>query len=301
MIGVGCVDITHKERDYVNKVLDSGLITSGPILDKFESTFAARHGRSHGIMVNSGTDALRIALAALVEAEGWAFEDEVIVPALTFIASSNVIIQNGLRPVFVDVDHATFNIDPTKIEKAITKDTKAIMVVHLFGLPCDMQPIMAIAKKHGLKVIEDSCEAMGVNYKGRPVGSLSDIACFSTYAAHIISTGVGGLAITDNENYAELMRSYANHGRDPYFLGYKDSAVLNPERHRNKKEQLQIIDRRFKFDRIGYSARATQMEAALGLGTIVSVLVELLAMVMADASPLIGWEAPPVTVRVKAD
>ncbi len=268
MIGVGCVDISAKERDYVNKVLDSGLITTGPVLEKFEKDFAARHGRKHGLMVNSGTDALRIALATLREVEGWQMDDEVIVPALTFIATSNVVLQNILTPVFVDADPATFNIDPKKIEAAITECTKAIIVVHLFGLPCDMQPILAIAKKYGLKVIEDSCEAMAVNYMGRCVGGFSDIACFSTYAAHIITTGVGGLAITDNENYAQIMRSYANHGRDPFFLGFKDSVTLNPSRHTSQQEKSQIIDRRFKFDRIGYSSRVTQMEAALGLGQL---------------------------------
>jgi dTDP-4-amino-4,6-dideoxygalactose transaminase len=268
MIGVGCVDIGSIEREYVNRVLDSGLLTSGPVMEKFEQDFAMRHGRRYGLMVNSGTDALRIALATLREAEGWAWEDEVIVPALTFIATSNVILQNELTPVFVDVDRETFNIDPDKLEQAITPCTKAIIVVHLFGLPCDMEPILVIAKKYGLKVIEDSCESMGVNYKGRPVGSFSDIACFSTYAAHVITTGVGGLAITDNQDYATLMRSYANHGRDPFFLGFRDSPILNPDRHRNKAEKAEIIDRRFKFDRIGYSSRATQMEAALGLGQL---------------------------------
>lgn len=272
MIGIGCVDIGQRERVYVNKVLDSGLITSGPMLDAFESRFAERHGRKHGLMVNSGTDALRIALAALGEANNWIAYDggdiEVIVPALTFIATSNVVLQRGFQPIFVDVDPKTFNIDPIAIEKAITGSTRAIIVVHLFGLPCDMNSIMDIAKRHNLKVIEDSCESMGVNYRGKPVGSFGDVACFSTYAAHVISTGVGGLAITDDDNLAGIMRSYANHGRNPEFLGFKNSYQLTPEAYQSSADHAEIIKKRFEFQRVGYSCRATQMEAALGLAQL---------------------------------
>jgi perosamine synthetase len=252
----------------VNRVLDSGLITCGPVLTKFEADFAKRHNREHGLMVNSGTDALRIAVGALAEEYGWQEGDEVIVPALTFIASSNVVLQNGFTPVFVDVDPATFNIDPAKIEAAITPRTRAIMVVHLFGLPCDMDPIMSIAEQRDLQVIEDSCEAMGVNYRGSPVGSFGHVACFSTYAAHLITTGVGGLAITDDDRLMDVMRSLANHGRDPAFLGFRDSKVLNPAHYLTEAQRRRVIDSRFRFDRIGYSSRATQMEAALGLAQL---------------------------------
>ncbi len=268
VIGVGCVDLTAKEKEYVNRVLDSGLITCGPVLERFESEFAKRHRRKHGMMVNSGTDALRIGLAAMGELYGWEMDDEVIVPALTFIASSNVILQNRLTPVFVDVDPATFNVDPEKIEAAITKRTRAIMVVHLFGLPCDMDPIMRIANDYGLKVIEDSCEAMAVDYRNRPVGSFGHVACFSTYAAHVITTGVGGLAITDDPELMDLMRSLANHGRDPSFLGFRDSKTLNPSNYKTGAMRQEVIDARFRFQRIGYSSRATQLEAAIGLAQL---------------------------------
>lgn len=268
MIGVGCVDIQAKEKEYVNRVLDSGLITCGPIMDKFENDFAKRHGRRWGQMLNSGTDALRVAVAAIGELDGWAFDDEVIVPALTFIATSNVVVQHGLTPVFVDVERDTFNIDPQKIREAITDKTRAIIVVHLFGLPCDMFPIMQLAKEFGLRVIEDSCEAMAVNYRGNPVGSFGDVACFSTYAAHVITTGVGGLAITDEPALSDLMRSYANHGRDPMFLGFRDSKVLNPTQYTTEKAAGEVIDARFRFQRFGYSSRATQLEAALGLAQL---------------------------------
>lgn len=268
MIGVGCVDIGPKEKAYVNQVLESGLITAGPILDKFENDFAAAHGCKHGLFLNSGTDALRCALAALKEANAWSDGDEVIVPALTFIATSNIVLQNGMKPVFVDVDPETFNINPAEIAFRITPNTRAIIVVHLFGLPCDMKPIQAVAKKYGLKIIEDSCETMGVKYRGRTVGSFGDIACFSTYAAHVITTGVGGLATTNDPKLASLMRSYANHGRDPQFLGFRDSFQLNPEKYSNSRRSTDIISSRFTFQRIGYSARGTQLEAALGLGQL---------------------------------
>ncbi|HET9130601.1 MAG TPA: DegT/DnrJ/EryC1/StrS family aminotransferase, partial [Terriglobia bacterium] len=262
------MDIRAREKELVSKVLDSGLITSGPILDQFESKFAFEHARDFGLMVNSGTDALRVALAALKEANEWTWTDEVIVPALTFIATSNIVLQNEMTPVFVDVDQNTFTIDPAKIRRAITKHTKAIIPVHLFGLPCSMDEIMDIAREHGLKVIEDSCESMKVEYRGRPVGSFGDVACFSTYAAHIISTGVGGLALTNDPELAALMRSYANHGRNPQFLGFKDSYQLNPENFESTSRHSDLITKRFSFDRIGYSSRATQMEAALGLGRL---------------------------------
>lgn len=268
MIGVGCVDIGLKEKEYVNRVLDSGLITAGPILDRFENEFAAAHGCKHGLFLNSGTDALRCALAALKEANDWADGDEVIVPALTFIATSNIVLQNGMKPVFADVDPGTFNINPAEIAFRITPATRAIIVVHLFGLPCDMKPIQAIAKKYGLKIIEDSCETMGVKYRGRTVGSFGDIACFSTYAAHVITTGVGGLAITNDAALSQLMRSYANHGRDPQFLGFRDSKRLNPGKYVKQCQRTDLIANRFKFDRIGYSARGTQLEAALGLAQL---------------------------------
>lgn len=268
MIGVGCVDIGLKEKEYVNQVLDSGLITAGPILDKFETDFAAAHGCKHGLFLNSGTDALRCALAALKEANGWSDGDEVIVPALTFIATSNIVLQNGMTPVFVDVDPETFNINPAEIPVAITPKTRCIIPVHLFGLPCDMKPIQNIAKKYGLKIIEDSCETMGVRYRGRVVGSFGDIACFSTYAAHVITTGVGGLAITNDPQLSKLMRSFANHGRDPHFLGFRDSFRLNPKKYGNKYGAVDIIANRFTFERVGYSARGTQLEAALGLAQL---------------------------------
>ncbi len=258
-IGVGCADITQKEKSYVMDVLNKERLSHGPYSQKFEKSFAKAHGCKYGLFVNSGTGALRIAVAALKEAEGWKDGDEVLCPAVTFVASSNVIIMNGLKPVFVDVDSRTYNIDPREIEKHITPKTKAIMVVNLFGQPADMEPMLKIARKYKLKVIEDSCETMFVKYKGKPVGSFGDISCFSTYVAHLLVTGVGGLACTNNQKYAEIMKSLANHGRDNIYLHIDDDKNLS------RRRLAQLVSRRFNFIRLGYSFRATEMEAALGL------------------------------------
>jgi dTDP-4-amino-4,6-dideoxygalactose transaminase len=180
------------------------------------------------------------------------------VPAVTFVATANVVIEQGLKPVFVDVDPRTYNIDTFKIEEKITKRTKAIIPVHLFGQPCEMDSILALAKKHNLKIIEDSCETAYAKYKDRSVGSFGDIACFSTYIAHLITTGVGGIAITNNKKYAEILRSLANHGRDGIYIGIDDA------KGKKGKKLKEIISRSFKFIRPGYSFRLTELEGAIG-------------------------------------
>ena len=257
-MGVGTVTLDRNARTYIAQVLKSKRLSYGPFIQRFEREFSCGHDTAFGILVNSGTSALQIAVACLQEVHHWKQGDEVIVPAVTFVASSNVLIQQGLRPVFVDVDPRTYNIDPSKIEKKITKRTRAIMVVHLFGQPADMDPIRKIAKKRGLKIIEDSCETMFARYKGKSVGSMGDIGCFSTYIAHLLVTGVGGVAVTNQQKYATVLRSLANHGRDSIYSGLDD---LNGNR-RNAFHQ--IIARRFKFIRNGYSYRVTEFEGALG-------------------------------------
>ncbi|MBU1179868.1 DegT/DnrJ/EryC1/StrS family aminotransferase [Patescibacteria group bacterium] len=261
-IGVGCCDFNGNEKKYVNEVLDSGRLSYGPFSKKFEKTFAALHNCRHGVMVNSGTGALRIAVAALKEINNWQDGDEVIAPAVTFVATTNVIIDHGLRPVFADVDPVTYNIDPKKIEEKITGKTKAIMVVHLFGQPAEMDPILEIAKRYNLKIIEDSCETMFAKYKGRPVGSFGDVSCFSTYMAHILVTGVGGYILTNNNECAVICRSLANHGRDSIYIGIDDDKNLD------EKGLSLVVNRRFKFERLGYSFRATEMEAAIGVAQL---------------------------------
>lgn len=257
-LGVGCLTLNAQVTRNIHTVLRTGRLSYGPFIQEFEHRFSRSHQAKSGVMVNSGTSALQIAVACLAETGRWKPNDEVIVPAVTFVASSNVILQQGFKPVFVDVDARTYNLDPSKIEAKITKRTKAIMVVHLFGQPADMDPIMRIARKHKLRVIEDSCETMFTSYHGKSVGSIGDIGCFSTYIAHLIVTGVGGIAITNNHRYSTILRSLANHGRDGIYTSIDDA------KGKSWKQAKQVIARRFRFIRNGYSYRVTEFEGALG-------------------------------------
>ena len=245
--------ISDKARANVLDVLDNHRLTYGKWTKEFEFQFAALHARRFACMVNSGTDALRIGLAALKEKHGWPDGSEVIVPALTFVASVNVILQNNLRPLFVDIDDY-YGIDTKHIamilarrEAAAESQPVAVMPVNLFGQVCDIDGLY-IVRNFGLQIITDSCEAMFV--RGAAWG---DVSCFSTYACHVIQTGVGGIATTDNPQLAELIRSYANHGRDGIYAGI-DEALGNVE----------TMNARFRFIRPGYSSRSTEMEAAIG-------------------------------------
>ncbi len=261
-ITIGTLEIGKYAKQLINKTLDDSRLSYGPLSAKFENEFANYHDCKFGIFTASGTCALQIALHALKSLHNWKDGDEVLVPAVTFIAVSNIVIQNSLKPVFVDVNSKTYNIDPSQIEKHITKRTRAIIAVHSFGLPAEMDAILKIAKKHKLKVIEDGCEAVGASYKGKKVGSMGDIGCFSTYVAHIITTGVGGLATTNNAKYAVKMKSLMNHGRDAVYLSIDDDDKISKE---TDKSAFYLIDRRFSFVDVGYSYRLTEMEAALGL------------------------------------
>lgn len=261
-IGVGDLKFTKEDKEAVNRVLDSNRLSYGPVSKEFEREFAKLHDSKFAIFTNSGTSSLHIALASLKERYGWEDNDEVIVPALTFIATSNIVLHNNMMPVFVDVEETTFNMDPNKIEEAITPRTKAIIPVHLLGLPADMDPIMRIARKHKLRVIEDSAETMFAKYKGRTVGSFGDIGCFSTYVAHYIVTGVGGLNTTSDTTLATSLRSLMNHGRDSIYISIDDDNT------KDDKKFKEIISKRFKFVTLGHSFRATELEAALGLSQL---------------------------------
>lgn len=247
-----------KEKKYIGQVLKSHRLSYGPWSKKFEEVFAREHDSKFAVFSNSGTSALHMALAALKEKYGWNDGDEVIVPAVTFIATSNIVLFNNMKPVFVDVDSKTYNIDPKKIEGAITKRTRAIIPVHLFGMPADMDPIMKIARKRSLRVIEDSCECMFAKYKGKKVGSFGDVGCFSTYVAHFLVTGVGGLATTNDPELAILMRSFMNHGRDSIYLN------IDADKGLSAKKLEMVVAKRFSFVRVGHSMRATELEAAIG-------------------------------------
>lgn len=261
-IGVGGLVIGARERAYLEQVIASNRLSYGPFTQRFERLFAEIHDARHAVFCNSGTSALHIALSALKEMHGWQDGDEVLVPAVTFIASSNVVLHNNMRPVFVDVERRTYSIDPAQLEKHLSRRTRAIMPVHMFGLPAAMEPIMEFSRRHGLKVIEDSCETMFAQYRGRRVGSFGDVGCFSTYVAHFIVTGVGGLAITSAPDIHVVMRSLMNHGRDSIYLSITD------DQGKRGEELHEVVARRFSFVRLGHSLRATELEAALGLAQL---------------------------------
>ena len=250
-IGVGGFRTSERAKQLVLEVLESNRITAGPMMSRFESEIASIHGCRFGLMSNSGTSALQIALGALKEMHGWRDGDEVLVPALTFVATANVVLYNGLVPAFVDVEPHYYDMDPSQIERRITPRTRAIMPVHIGGLPCDMDPILDIARRHNLCVVEDSAETMFARYRGRSVGSFGDAGCFSTYAAHIITTGVGGVSITSNPDLLVIMKSIMNHGRDSIYIRMDDDAG------RTGSDLFEIADRRFSFVRLGHSFRCT--------------------------------------------
>ena len=215
---------TPKQIKLVNQVVKSGRLTYGKYTRELEEKFAAKHNFKYAIFTNSGTSALQVAWHYMKEINGWKDGSEVIVPAITFVATINVILQNGLKPVLVDVDYDSINIDTNLINGAITDKTVAICPVDLLGRPCDITKIKKIAKKYKLKIIEDSCETMFVKHKnGKVVGSQADIACYSSYLAHIISTGVGGFLCTNNKKWADDCLSMIWHGRDNYYLSVDDN------------------------------------------------------------------------------
>lgn len=194
----------------IDEVISSSAFIGGPFVGRFEKSFARYCGVSHCVGVGNGTDALRIALQALGVGPG----DEVITTALSFIATSEAITMAGAKVVFADINHDTYNIDPAKIEKKITAATKAIVPVHLYGQPADMDPILEISKKYGLKIIEDAAQAHGAEYKGRRAGSMGDMACFSFYPGKNLGAyGDGGAIVTNDETLAIKARMFANHGR----------------------------------------------------------------------------------------
>ena len=235
----GTVSITEEARRLINEALDRKWVTRGIYVEEFEKKFATLFGVKEAVAVSSGTDADALSCAVLYD-YGAKRGDEIIIPALTFIATGNAVLQAGFKPVFVDIERETLNINPEKIEKAITSRTRAIMPVHLMGKPADMDAILNIAKKHKLFVIEDAAEAHGAEYKGRKVGTFGHMAAFSLYAAHIITTIEGGIVITNDGKMADILRSLRNHG----------------------------IVGKFTAERVGFSAKMNELEAAVGLGNI---------------------------------
>lgn len=255
MIGVGSVETTQAMRANVNDVLDSNWFSPGKWCRRFEEDWAALHHRNYACFVNSGTSALQVALGAMKERYGWKDGDRILVPALTFVASVNVILQNGLEPVFVDVDPYYGMSAPDMVAQLIRgAKAVAVMPVHINGQTCDSS-IIRLARLFGLKVIEDSCETVAFHSTG-------DVSCFSTYACHHVTTGIGGFATTNDPELAALIRSLANHGRDGIYFDPKAPAK-------------QLVDRRFRFERQGFSYRASEFEAAVGVAALADLWPEL--------------------------
>lgn len=235
MIPIAQPIIGEEEKQAVLEVLESGMLAQGPRVQAFEEAFAQYCGVKYAVATSSGTTALHIALLA----HGIGPGDEVITTPFTFIASANSILYVGARPVFVDIDPATFNICPDLLEAAITPRTKAIMPVHLFGLPADMDPILELAERYGLVVIEDACQAHGAEYRGKRVGSFGT-GCFSFYPTKNITTAEGGIITTNDEKIAEKCRAIRQHG----------------------------MRRRYYHDELGFNFRMSDVHAAIGLAQL---------------------------------
>src|SRR3989338_2588524 len=246
------------ELKYVKEVLDSGFGSStiGTMNQRFEQAFAKRFGSRYAITSNSGTATLHQALAAFGVGPG----DEVIVPALTVVMCGYAVIHAGARPVFADVLPDTFLIDPKDIERKITKKTKAIMPVHLYGLMCDMDAIMKIAKKHKLYVVEDCAQCyLGKDEKNRLAGTIGHVGSFSTENSKHLSTGDGGILITNSEMLAERMRKFGG-------MGFKNIRALNGQVRKNKDT---FQDPKYlRHDVFGYNYRLPEVVAAVGLAQV---------------------------------
>ncbi len=229
----------EEELSYVTECVITGWVSSaGRFVTKFEEMFAAFCGTEYALATSNGTTALHLALLALDIGPG----DEVLVPALTFIATANAVTYTGATPIFIDSEPDTWNMDPSALEAVITSRTKAIIPVHLYGHPADMDSIMAVARRHGLHVVEDAAEALGARHRGAVVGGLGDLGTFSFYGNKIITTGEGGMVVTNRGDLAAKMRQLRDHGMDP--------------------------DRRYWHSVLGYNYRLTNIQAALGVGQL---------------------------------
>ncbi|MBI4764787.1 MAG: DegT/DnrJ/EryC1/StrS family aminotransferase [Deltaproteobacteria bacterium] len=264
-IPFGTITITDKSKKLILDCLEKGRISGGKYVHEFEERFADIIGAKEAVAVSSGTDADTLALAVLHDI-GAQRGDEVITPALSFVATGSAVLHAGFTPIFVDIDPETLNIDPDRIEKVITKRTRAIIPTHLMGKPAAMDQIIAIAKKHKLVVVEDAAEAYGAKYRGNNIGALGDMGAFSLYVAHIITTGEGGIIVTDNTQFAEILRSLRAHGR--VCKCKQCISNINSGFCENRFSNGEKGDIRFLFERIGYSCKMNELEAALGLGNL---------------------------------
>jgi perosamine synthetase len=227
------------EKKYLAECIDSGWISSdGPFVARFEEALAARAGRRRAVAVCNGTAALDVAIEALGVGPG----DEVILPAFTIISCIGQIVRSGATPVLIDSDARTWNMDVSEIEARVTSRTKAIMVVHVYGLPADLEPVLELARRYGLRVVEDAAQMHGQTYRARACGSFGDLSTFSFYPNKLVSTGEGGMIVTNDDRLAAACRSLRN-------LCFE-------------------ADRRFVHERLGWNYRMTNLQAAVGLAQL---------------------------------
>jgi dTDP-4-amino-4,6-dideoxygalactose transaminase len=263
MIRLAVPEIGDAEVEAVAAVLRSGLLVQGPVVQAFEARMAAAVGTAHAVAVSSGTAALHLALLALDVGPG----DEVIVPGFTHPATANVVERVGARPVLVDIDLETFNVDPQAMVRAIGPNTKALLPVHLFGIPAEMDGIVSAAAARGVPVVEDAACALGSNYAGRACGALGRVGCFSFHPRKVITTGEGGLLTTDDAGLAERLRRLRNHG--------------------------QVVEAgRGRFLEAGLNYRMTDFQAAMGLAQmdrLPAILERRAELVRSYAARLEGW------------
>ena len=236
MIPISKPALDDTEVEAIKSVLDSGMLAQGKLVERFEESFAGYIGTKFAIATNSGTSALHTALASLGVKEG----DEIITTTFSFIATASCILMQNAKPVFVDINQKTYNIEPHRIEQKITERTKAIIPVHLYGQPCDMGKIMEIAENHNVFVIEDAAQAHGAEYNGKKAGGFGDVGIFSFYPSKNMTTGEGGMITTNNEEIAEKARMIRNHGQTE----------------------------RYMHEIIGYNYRMTNIAAAIGIAQL---------------------------------
>lgn len=273
-IGLSSPDITQLEIDAVAEVLRSGRLSLGPRVEAFEQAVARYVGVKHAIACSSGTTGLHLLMRAIGVRPG----DEVITTPFSFVASSNCVLFEGGKPVFVDIDPHTWNIDATRLEAAVTPRTRAIIPVDAFGSVCPIDAVNAVAKKHGLKVVEDSCEALGATWKGRKAGSLGDAGVFGFYPNKQITTGEGGMITTNDDDIARLCVSMRNQGRDTG-MGW------------------------LSHERLGYNYRLSDVNCAIGV-----VQMQRIDEILGRRTQVAGWylerlkdESRLTTQRISTD
>jgi perosamine synthetase len=246
-------DITNVEIEHVVSALRSGRLSIGPMQETFERLVASRAGTDLAVAVSSGTSGLKLALEALGVGPG----DEVVTTPFSFIASANVILMVGAKPVFVDIDPKTLNMDPNRVEAAITPRTRAILAVETFGNPSHMAAYAQIAARHEIPLVEDCCEALGTTWRGRSCGSFGRVGVFGFYANKQITTGEGGMIVTDDERLADLCRSLRNQGRK--------AAPWAPAGDASPSPSSSNVGGWLQHERLGYNERLSEINCALGV------------------------------------